>query len=135
MEEQLNSLMESEIVYIEQLLEALKEQHHYLIKNEAFALEAIVLKIQKINIDIAGIEIERRKLVNGENMKVLINKLNNDNIESNFRKLKALLELTIIQRDSNELLIKQGIVFIGKMLNVLNPTTKVRTYNSYGGAR
>jgi len=61
--------------------------------------------------------------------------LNNEELENNYRSIKKLLEEIQLQRETNELLIRQGLGFTTQMLNVLNPNKGPKTYNAYGKRR
>ena len=53
-------------------------------------------------------------------------------LENNYYKIKNLLQEVVLQKDTNELLIKQGLSFTNRILNVLNPVRETKTYNAYG---
>ena len=36
------------------------------------------------------------------------------------------------KKDTNDILLKQQLIFTNKMLNILNPNNELKTYNSYG---
>jgi flagellar biosynthesis/type III secretory pathway chaperone len=132
MRQNLNTVMLQEIEAVHILLLALEEQHRCIILNDIFALEACVGKIKEANKSIAYIEVERRKLTENRGMTEIIEELKDEKIESNYHKVKQLLQEVLLQKDTNELLIKQGLSFTNRILNVLNPVRETKTYNAYG---
>lgn len=132
-------LEQLKIVFIEEnraliiLLQLLEEQYRYLIKEEVFKLDEIIKKIETTNKEVATLEIKRRKIVNGKSMKSIINECNDEDIIIMYRDIKKVLADIIVQKDSNEILIKQGLGFTTHLLNVINPkASSPKTYNSYG---
>jgi hypothetical protein len=128
----INNIIINEIEALKDLLVLLKEQHDVLIKNDTMKMEEIVDRIQICNKSIATVEVERRKLVNGESMKAVLAKIKDDETHKNYRNIKILLNEVKVQKDSNEMLIKMGLSFSTKMLKIMQPDTKLKTYNSYG---
>lgn len=128
----LNLIILKEYDALNKLLGLLDEQHGMLVKNDIFGLEDIVTKIQVCNKEIAEAEVERRSITNGNSMKEIVASFKDDIIDRNYRKLKKLLSEVKLQKDTNEMLIRQGLGFSVKMLNVLNPDRNKKTYNSYG---
>ena len=132
MKEKLNKVMLQEIVAVESLLMALEEQHRCIVVNDIFGMEACVDKIKEANKNIAYMEVERRKLTENRAMTDIIGELRDTELEDNYYKIKQLLQEVVLQKDTNELLIKQGLSFTNRILNVLNPVREVSTYNAYG---
>lgn len=131
----LNEIIIKEREALKKLLALLEEQHRLILKNDIFGMEAIVEKIQLCNKEIAEQEVERRKLVNGDGMSKIVNSIGDEELDRNFRSIKRLLSEVELQKDTNELLIKQGLGFTTRMLSILNPDRNVKTYNSYGKMR
>lgn len=135
MKDELNIILESELKAIESLLKALDEQHEYLLNNDAVTLEACVKKLEDINREIADFEVKRRQITKGESMGKIVDELGDEKLQHNFREIRKLLEITAIQKDTNELLIKQGLGFTNRILSILNPDRGSKTYNAYGKVR
>jgi len=114
------------------LLELLEKQHKLIISKNIFALEGVVEEIKVKNKEVAESEIARRRLIGNNSMKEFINKFNNEELDSVYRKIGKLLNEVVLQKDTNELLIKQQLIFTNRMLNLINPSKDVTTYNSYG---
>ncbi|MGH4125779.1 MAG: flagellar protein FlgN [Clostridium sp.] len=132
MRQKLNSVIIHEIEAITTLLLRLEEQHKCIVVNDIFGMEACVDKIKKANKDIAFMEVERRKITEGKTMRSIIEEFKDKELEKNFFKINNLLQEVVLQKDTNELLIKQGLSFTNRILNVLNPSREVATYNAYG---
>lgn len=132
MVEELNEIMVEEFHALGNLLTVLEEQHSAYVKKDLFALEGIVKKIENHNVTIAKLEFQRRKVIEGNEMKALVRSLNNHEVDKNYRNLTILLEKIKLQKDTNELLIKQGVMFTNKMLNIFRPSKMAKTYNNYG---
>ena len=132
MKEKLNNVIIQEIEAIGTLLVELEEQHRCIVVNDIFGLEACVNKIKAANKSIAHMEVERRSLVGNRAMREIIEELKDAELEDNYYKIKNLLQEVVLQKDTNELLIKQGLSFTNRILNVLNPVREIRTYNAYG---
>jgi flagellar biosynthesis/type III secretory pathway chaperone len=135
MTQELNRIMVEEYKAIQALLGALDEQFEYLTKREAFALDRVVKKIEICAREVARFEVERRNITKGEAMSKIMSDLNNEELENNYRNIKKLLEEIQMQKETNELLIRQGLGFTTQMLNVLNPDKGNKTYNAYGKIR
>lgn len=133
---QLDQLMIIQIDTLSELLKLMEEQHSYIVKNDVFNMESMVEKIQTSNQKIANAELKRRELtkdmLKDKTFGKLIQQLNDKELENNFKNLRRLLEEIKLQKDTNELLIKQGLSFTNKMLMLLNPDRQAKTYNGYG---
>ena len=132
MVQKLNKVMIEETEAVRNLLLELEEQHRCIIVNDIFGMEACVKKIKEANKNIAYMEVERRKLTENKSMIAIIEVAKDDELLNNFNKIKQLLQEVVLQKDTNELLLRQGLRFTNRILNVLNPSRETATYNSYG---
>lgn len=135
MKEKLNEILVKEHESLNKLLSALDEQHSRIVKNDVFGMEAIVKEIEKENKAVAELEMERRKLTQGREISGIIQEFKDENLDRNYRNLKMLLQQLILQKDNNELLIRQRLSFTTQMLSILSPDRSVKTYNAYGRRR
>jgi flagellar biosynthesis/type III secretory pathway chaperone len=133
--EKLKSIMLKEKDALEKLLSLLEEQHKLLLGNNVFELEGMVSKIQEANKVIAELEVERRKETAGKEMSEFVKESKNLELENIYRNIKRLLSELQLQKDTNEALIKQGLGFSTRILNILTPDRNTKTYNSYGKLR
>ena len=114
------------------LLELLDDQYKYIMEKDVFNLESIVDKIKLCNKEIAEYEVKRRKILGNSSMKEIIQKNNNEELDRAFRDIKKLLMEVNLQKETNDLLIKQQLSYTAQMLNIINPRREIKTYNSYG---
>lgn len=132
---ELKDIMKSEFELLKKLLELLEGQYISLAKNEVFKLEDYVDKINRANIKVAKAEMERRKITGNESMREIVQKFEDEELEVIYRDINKLIEELKLQKDSNELIIKQGLSFNNQMLRILNPDKTPKTYNQYGKRR
>ena len=132
MVQKLNVVMIQEMDAIRGLLLRLEEQHRCVVVSDIFGMEACVDKIKEANKNIAHMEVERRKLMQSRTMGSIVEEFKGVEFESNYNEIKNLLQEVILQKDTNELLIKQGLSFTNRILNILNPLRETTTYNAYG---
>ncbi|MBU5591111.1 flagellar protein FlgN [Clostridium sp. MSJ-4] len=132
MKEELKAVMKEESKYLKDLLNLLDKQHEYILKNEIFPLEAIIEDIKVCNKSIAESEVKRRSITKGNTMSDIVKQLNDEEVETIYRDIQKLLHELNLQKDTNELLLKQGLSFSGKILNIINPNRGSTTYNSIG---
>ncbi|KGM97010.1 flagellar biosynthesis protein FlgN [Clostridium novyi A str. 4552] len=129
-------VMKSQSIALNELLLVLEKQHEYIIKDDVFGMEAIVEDIQKSNQKVADIELKRRQFTNGlledKTLGKLIYELDNEELIDAFKKVRNTLEAIRLQKDTNDLLIKQGISLNNRILAFLNPDRQAKTYNGYG---
>lgn len=128
----LNKIIQEEYKALKQLLEVLDEQFEYLTKRDVFSLDKVSKKIQQCSIELARWEMERRKIAGGDAMSKIIERTKDKELENNYRNILKLLQEIQLQKDTNDMLIRQGLGFTTQMLNVLNPNKGPKTYNSYG---
>lgn len=128
----LKEIMEKEFGALTSLSEKLEEQHSAYIKKDIFALEAVVEKISSANVEVAKCELERRKLIGNKSMKQLVFSQNDKELTECFNKLAELIKKLQVQKETNEFLIKEGLKFTNRMLNIFRPNKGTNTYNSYG---
>ena len=97
-----------------------------------FELDGIVDKMKILNKELAEAEVERRKLVGDKSIKEIIKSTKYEELDKSYRNINSLLHTIKLQKDTNELLIRQQMGFNNQMLNILNPRRETKIYNSYG---
>jgi flagellar biosynthesis/type III secretory pathway chaperone len=132
---ELNKIILEEHKALKVLLEVLDEQFEYLTKRDVFSLDKVSHKLHECSVEVAHLEMERRKLTDGEAMSKIIEQAKNEELENNYRNIVKLLEEIQLQKETNDMMIRQGLGFTTQMLNVLNPDKCPKTYNSYGKRR
>lgn len=133
--EKLTEVLLKERDSLKKLLILLDEQFKLIISNNVFGMEGMVERIQNCNKAIAEFEVERRKLLAGENMREVIQKLDDNNLDNEYREIQKLLQTIILQKDTNETLIKQQLGYTNRILNLISPRREIKTYNSYGNIK
>ncbi len=132
MKNKLNTVMIQEIEAVTTLLSVLEEQHRCIIKKDIFGMENCVDTIKKANANIASIEVSRRKITENRAMSEIVREFKDVELEKNYYMIKDILQEVKEQKDTNELLIKQGLSFTSRILSILNPIREKATYNSSG---
>lgn len=135
MNRKLTEVIKNEKQALEKLLELLDKQYQHVMDKEVLELDAIVDKMKDASKDIAKIEVERRKLVSNNSMQELVNSYGDEELDTEYRKIKILLEAIKLQKDTNDLLIRQQMSFNNQILNIINPSREIKTYNSYGNLK
>ncbi len=135
MVEELKKVLLEEEQELRALLDLLDKQYKLTIKKEVFGLEAIVEEIKTKNKEVAESEVKRRKLLGNNSMKDFVLNSQDKELEEIYRRIQKLLNEIKLQKDTNELLIKQHLGFTNKILNLINPKRNVTTYNSYGNIK
>lgn len=115
-----------------ELLSLLDKQHKGIIEKNVFALEEIVNEIRITNKIVAESEVERRKIIGNKSMKDIVLNSDNKELDTLYRNIKKILHIIEVQKETNDLLIKQGLSYTNRLLTIINPRREVKTYNSYG---
>lgn len=132
MSNQLYNILKKEEEAIGELLLVLEKQHTKILKNDPIELNMVTDEIQLINKKVAEAEVARRKLVGNKKITELMTNDNSKEIDRVLRDIKILLTNIQLQKDTNDLLIKQQLSYTNKILSIINPRRDVKTYNSYG---
>ncbi|SFC60455.1 flagellar export chaperone FlgN [Clostridium uliginosum] len=120
---------------LKELLLLLDTQYKMIMDKDAFGLEGLVDKLNECNKKIAAEEINRRKLIGKESMIKIVTDSENEDLKKNYDEIKDTLDKITIRKETNEVLLKQEIIFNTKMLALMNPSRDIKTYNSYGNLR
>jgi len=135
MVEELKKILIEEERELKGLLDLLDKQYKLTIKKEIYALESIVEDIISKNKDVAETEVKRRKLLGNNSMSDVVINSQDKELDEIYRRIQKLLNEIKLQKDTNEILIKQQLSFTNKILNLINPKRNVTTYNSYGNIK
>lgn len=126
-------IMICEKAALESMLKKLDEQYKCMVEDDIFGMEDVVKKLQDTSKQLATYEMDRRKLLGEGSMKKVINEMKDQNLERLYREIKILLEHINLQKETNEVLLKQGLSYTNRMINIINPRrNNAATYNSYG---
>lgn len=130
---ELIKLITSQEGELRKLLDLLETQYKMIMSKDVFGLEGLVDKINVCGKKIAEEEVKRRKLLgDNDNISEIINKSNNDELKNHYNTIKDTLSAVLSQKETNDMLLKQQIVFNNKMLEFINPGREIKTYNAYG---
>ncbi|MEG0132540.1 MAG: flagellar protein FlgN [Clostridium sp.] len=132
MKNQLRSILEEELATIDALVDVLEFQHELLVNQDVFKLEGIVKDIDDCSRNLARSEGRRRGLIGQNSIKIILETLGDDELNEVYSKITNSLNNLIIQKESNELLIKQSLSYTNSMLAMVGPKQEVATYNGYG---
>lgn len=135
MENELIKLMQDQERDLRELLELLETQYKMIMGKDVFGLEGLVDKINECGKKIAKEEVNRRKLIGEESISELVNKSDNDELKELYGKIQTTLNNVILKKETNDMLLKQQILFNNKMLALLNPSREIKTYNAYGNLK
>ncbi|WP_244834795.1 flagellar protein FlgN [Clostridium sp. BJN0001] len=120
---------------LEDLLMLLKMQYDLLMKQDVFGLEGIIEKINASSKVLAKYELDRRNLLGKQSFKNFVASSNSDKLKESYEKVKETLEKTNMQKETNDVLVKQKLLFTNKMLSIMNPNREANVYNSYGNIK
>lgn len=132
---ELIELMQNQEKELQTLIELLETQYKMIMSKDAFGLEGLVDKIDESGKKIAKEEVKRRKLIGEESIKDIVNNSDNDEVKELYGRMQNTLNKVIQRKETNDILLKQQIIFNNKMLQILNPSRENKTYNSYGNLR
>lgn len=120
---------------LEELLVLLDKQYKLILNKDVFNMEAITEEIQLKNKEVAEAEVKRRKFLGNTSISEYVNNSKDNELDEVYRAMQRLLNELILQKDTNELLIKQQLAFTNKLLNIMNPKKDAATYNAYGNIK
>lgn len=133
--EQLIELMIAQNEELKKLLELLETQYNMIMNKDVFGLEGLVDKMNDTSKAIAQEEVKRRNLIKENSIKQIVNESNNEELKQVFNSIQDTLKRINLQKETNEMLLKQEVVFNNRMLALINPNREIKTYNSYGNLK
>lgn len=114
------------------LLNTLETQYELLVKQDVFKLEAITTDIEECSKELARCEAKRRGLVGKTALREIVQKVEDADIDVVYEDIcKTVAELQL-QKDSNDILIRQSLSYTNAMLAMISPKQEKLTYNGYG---
>ncbi|AGX44933.1 flagellar protein FlgN [Clostridium saccharobutylicum] len=117
---------------LKKLLMLLEIQYKMIMNKDVFGLEGLVDKMNECGKRIAQEEVQRRELIGNESIKEIVSNSNDEVLKEVYGNIRKILEEVKLKKDTNDMLLKQEIVFNNKMLAIMNPSKEIKTYNSYG---
>ena len=129
---ELIKLIQSQEEDLKKLLELLETQYKMIMSKDVFGLEGLVDKINECGKRIAEEEVRRRKLIGTQSMIDIVNESNNKELSELYSEIKNTISEVSSKKETNDILLKQRIIFNTKMIALMNPNREIKTYNSYG---
>lgn len=118
---------------LKKLLKLLDEQYDLVINKEVIKMDKVAKDLEEIAKELARIEIRRRKIMGADtNIRELVEACGDKNITEAYEDIVGTLKMIEIQKEANDILIKQNLFFTKKMLNMVKPNKNVGTYNAHG---
>lgn len=133
MNSQLKVIIFEEKNIIKNLLTLLDEQYNLIIDKDVIKMDKIAKELDEVAKDLARIEIKRRNIMGSEaSMKEVVEDSNDEKVKQAYEEIQTTLKMIEIQKEANEILIKQRLFFTKKMINCIKPKKGIGTYNAYG---
>lgn len=130
--EKLIELIKAQNDELQKLLDLLKTQYNMIMNKDAFGLEGLIDKMNNTSKVIAQQEVKRRNLTAEQEIKKIVTESNNEELRDCYNNIQNTIKQINWQKETNEMLLKQEIIFNNKMLALMNPNKEIKTYNSYG---
>ncbi len=124
MKNQLKGILEEELKAIKALIDILEAQHELLVLQDVFKLEAITKDIDDCSRNLARAEGLRRSLTGKESIKKIVEEVDEKEITRIYDEMVKAINALVIQKETNELLIKQSLM--------ISPKKEPVVYNGYG---
>lgn len=135
MSNKLKDVLTLEEEKLRELLSLLDKQHKLILNKDIFGMESVAEEIKIKNKEVAEVEVNRRRFLGNTSIRDYIASSNSNDLDNAYRSIQRLLNEMILQKDTNELLVKQQLSFTNKLLNLMNPKKDAATYNSYGNIK
>ncbi|ADL51444.1 flagellar protein FlgN [Clostridium cellulovorans] len=132
---ELKNVLVDELKALKDLLSCLEKQQEFIVANDAFKLDGIVSDIQEKTSIVAKFETVRRRLLNNQDIKKVVDESEDDEIKKIYEEITLITKKLVFQKETNDMLIKQSLIFVNKMLSYLSPNKEAKSYNAYGKMR
>lgn len=123
-------ILEKEEDLLKKLLSLLEEQHEAVVKNDIEAMNEIVNKLVENGKKIENAENQRRKITGEKTINEMI--AENGELDEKLRNIKKVVSEINVQKKTNTMLLKQGINFNNKVINILDPRKGSKVYDNSG---
>ncbi len=129
---ELADILIKEIEALKEMLALLDEQYSYIMEKNIFKLEAMVDRLKLAKKKVAEMEVDRRKIIGNKSMKQVVSESKYESLISAYKEINNVIESIKLQKETNELLLRQQMSFNNQIINYINPRREMKTYNSYG---
>lgn len=130
MNELVRNILEIEEKQLLSLLLLLEDQHLAVVKNNIIAMENVIEELISKGLEIEKSEQKRKMIMGDISLKEI--SVKDKVIEEKLRGIKIILGEINLQKKTNTLLLKQGINFNSKVINILRPYNGHSVYNNIG---
>lgn len=119
---------------LSKMLNLLDEQYKYILDKDIKNLNDIVKDLEDLSRELASIEIKRRSIISEDkSMKLIIDKSNDEHLKEAYKDIVSTIKMVELQKETNNILIRQELFFTKKMINFIKPNNKTsNTYNAHG---
>ena len=118
---------------LNELLKLLDEQYEFIINEDVMNMDKIARNLDDAAKELATMEIKRRNIMGSESsMMAVVDQCDDENIKKAYEDIKSTLKMAELQKDANNMLIKQRLFYTKKMINYIKPNKGTGTYNAYG---
>ena len=132
---ELKNVLVDELKALKDLLNSLMKQQEFIIANDAFELDGIVSDIQEKTSIVAKCETARRRLLNNQDINKVVDESEDEELKKIYEEITLVTKKLVFQKETNDILIKQSLIFVNKMLSYLSPNKEAKSYNAYGKMR
>lgn len=124
------ALLKSEEVLLNELLQLLEIQHKAVVKNNMEVMENVISQLLKKGKEIEKAENERKNLQGEVSLREAA--LSNKELDREIRNIKKIFSELTVQKKTNDLLLRQGIKFNEKVINILSQKPGNMVYGNNG---
>lgn len=119
---------------LSKMLNLLDEQYKYILDKDIKNLNDIVKDLENLSRELASVEIKRRAIVSEDkSMKSIIEESNDEHLKEAYKDIVSTIKMVELQKEANNILIRQELFFTKKMINFIKPNNKTsNTYNAHG---
>ena len=119
---------------LSKMLNLLDDQHKCILDKDIKKLNDIAKGLEDLSRELASVEMKRRAIV-GENksMKSIVEESHDEHLMEAYKDIVSTIKMAELQKDTNNILLKQELFFAKKMINFIKPNNKMpNTYNAHG---
>lgn len=134
MNPRLIKIMSEELNTLESLLNLLENQYNLLvsIEKDVVKISQIAEEIDLVIKNIANYEIEKKQILQGKSLGEVVEKYNDEKVSNVYVKTLNLLDIIAMQKDTNNVFVKQQLFFTKSMIRAITPKRNAEVYDSYG---
>lgn len=134
MNPRLIKIMSEELNMLESLLILLENQYNLLvsIEKDVVKISQIAEEIDSIIKNIANYEIEKKQILQGRSLNKVVEEYNDEKISSMYSKTLNLLDTIAMQKDANNVFVKQQLFFTKSMIRAITPKRNAEVYDNCG---